>query len=268
MKSTISLSKKANLLRKKILKMAFEGNGIHLSSSLSIVDILAVLYWKQLRFSRNPTKNGGDKFILSKGHGASALYAVLAQKGIILGSQLSTYGKEGAYLGAHPEHLVKGVELSTGSLGHGLSVGAGMALSAKIDGRDSKVFVLLSDGECQEGSVWEAAIFARQHKLGNLVAIIDYNKLQAFGSIKKIGDLEPFMFKWQSFGWSVLEVDGHDLNQLERVFKAASLSKNKPVAIIAHTTPGKGISFFENKLEWHYLNLDEELYTKALKELT
>lgn len=265
MKKANDLKSKANLIRKEILKIAYEGHGAHISSSLSIVDILTVLYFRELRL--NPSGKSGDKFILSKGHGVSALYAVLAQKGIISKNQLYTYGKDGTLLGAHPEHSVDGVLLSTGSLGHGLSVGAGIALRAKIDEQDLRVFVLLSDGECQEGSVWEGAIFARQNKLDNLTAIVDYNKLQAFGRVKDIGNLEPFSQKWKSFGWSTVEVDGHDMTKLEKTLKSIPFRKGKPNTIIAHTIAGKGVSFIENKLKWHYLNLSEELFSKANQEL-
>ena len=171
-------------------------------------------------------------------------------------------------LGAHPEHgKLPGIELSTGSLGHGLPVGTGMALAEKLNGHNSKTFVLLSDGECDAGSVWEAALFAGQNKLDNLVAIVDYNKFQAFGKIKNIINLEPFFDKWKSFGWGTKEVDGHNLKELLKVIHSIPLMKNKPTAIIAHTISGKGVSFLENKLEWHYSNLSEKQYKKAIKEL-
>lgn len=263
-----SLEKEAKALRHEILKMAYEGHGIHISSSLSIADIITVLYFNEL--SVNPLKLKDpkrDKFILSKGHGVSALYAVLARKKFFPRRILSSYGQKGTILGAHPETAVRGVELATGSLGHGLSVGAGLAMAAKLDGNSSRTFVLLSDGECQEGSIWEAALFAGHNKLQNLISIIDYNKLQALGRVKEIGNLEPFATKWKSFGWEAVEIDGHDIKKLSETFRRTALGKNKPTAIIAHTVAGRGVSFLEDKLAWHYSNLSEELYLKAIAEL-
>jgi len=264
-----SLGNKAKKLRREIIQMAFKGHGIHLSSCLSIADILVVLYWNILKIKpKNPDYPKRDRFILSKGHAASALYAILAQKGFFPKKILETYGQEGTLLGAHPEYkTLPGIELSTGSSGHGLSVGIGMALAAKLNSYPSRIFVLLSDGECDEGSVWEAALFAGHHCLDNLVVIVDYNKFQAFGKIKEVIDLEPFVNKWRSFGWVTKEIDGHNLKQLQKTFNSVPLLKNKPTAIIAHTIAGKGVSFIENKIEWHYFNLSDEQYKKAIKEL-
>jgi len=270
MKSTEEhLKKKAKKLRKEIITMSFRGRGSHISSCLSIADILTVLYFNTLKI--HPKKHSHpkrDRFILSKGHAACALYVVLAHKGFFPKEYLETYGCDGTLLGAHPEYgKIPGIELSTGSLGHGLSVGTGMALAAKLDGSNHKVFVLLSDGECNEGSVWEAALFAGQNRLNNLVVIIDYNKLQAFGRVKNVIDLEPFYSKWESFGWAVKEVDGHNHKELLKVINSIPLKKDRPTTIITHTIAGKGVSFLENKLEWHYLNLTEEQYRKAIEEL-
>jgi transketolase len=263
------LKKKSIQLRRKIIQMAFAGNGSHISSCLSSTDILTVLYWKILRIKpKKPDYQKRDKFILSKGHTASALYAILAQKGFFPEKILETYGKEGTILGAHPEYqALPGIELSTGSLGHGLSIGIGKALAAKLNRHPSRIFVLLSDGECDEGSVWEAALFAGHHHLDNLVVIIDYNKFQAFGKTKDVIDLEPLAHKWRSFGWATKEIDGHNLKKIEKVLKVIPQVKKKPTVIIAHTISGKGISFLENKLEWHYFNLNKEQYKKSLEEL-
>lgn len=262
------LEKEARILRREILKLAFEGHGIHISSSLSIADIITVLYFNELKVNPLKLKDPKrDKFILSKGHGVSALYAALARRKFFPKRILSSYGQEGTILGAHPETAVSGVELATGSLGHGLSVGAGLAMAAKLDGTGSRTFVLLSDGECQEGSVWETALFAGHNKLENLISIIDYNKLQALGRVKEIGNLEPFALKWKSFGWEAIEIDGHNIKKLSETFNKTPLSKNKPTAIIAHTVAGRGVSFLEDNLAWHYSNLSKELYLKAIKEL-
>lgn len=263
------LEKKARDVRKELLRITFEGNGIHISSSMSIADILTVLYFKELRLNISNLKDENrDKFILSKGHGASALYAVLASRGILSNKVLNSYGKEGTSIGAHPETGVAGIELATGALGHGLTVGLGFALAAKLNKSKSRTFVLVSDGECQEGSIWEAALFAGHNKLDNLVVVVDYNKLQALGRVKNIGNLEPFSLKWRSFGWGVVEVDGNDIKSLTKTLGKIPLNGKKPTAIIAHTVAGKGVSFLENRLKWHYMNLNEEQYLKAIKELS
>lgn len=256
-------------IRKKIIDMAYKGNGAHISSCLSITDLLVVLYWDILKINpKKPKELSRDRFILSKGHAASALYAVLAQKGFFQHRYLETYGSNNTFLGVHPEYdTLPGIEFSTGSLGHGLSVGAGMALAAKLNKLECRTFVLISDGECNEGSVWEGVLFSAHMKLDNLIIIIDYNKLQAFGRTKDIMNLEPFAAKWRAFGWATIELDGHNLKQLQKVFHSIPLVKNKPTAFIAHTIAGKGVSFLEDKLEWHYLNLKKEQYKMALEEI-
>lgn len=266
-KSLTFLVKKAKILRKEIITMAYYGRGPHITSSLSIADILTVLYWDILKINpRNTSVKTRDRFILSKGHAVSALYAVLAHRGFFSRELLKTYGKNGTILAGHPEHLLAGIELSTGSLGHGLPVGTGMALSSKLDNKPYRVFVLVSDAECQEGTIWESVLLSAHHKLNNLCAIIDYNKLQAFGKTNKIVNLEPFAKKWKAFGWDIQEINGHDLKALQKAFNAFSKNKH-PTAVICHTIGGKGVSFMENQVKWHYHNLDETLYKRALEEI-
>lgn len=258
------LQKKAKEIRKIILELSFEGKKAHISSSLSIADILCVLYWDGLRIERTSKKNR-DRLILSKGHAACALYAVLLQKKILSRKITNSYGKNGTLLGVHPELVVPGIEFSTGSLGHGLSVGVGIALAGQRDGQKNKTYVLLSDAECQEGSVWEAAMFAGHHRLDTLVAIIDYNHMQAMGKTKNIINLEPLAEKWRAFGWTVLEIDGHDVQEISTAFSMSS--NGKPKVVICNTIAGKGVSFMQDRLEWHYHNLDKQQYNKALREI-
>ena len=255
------LKQKAAQLRKTIFKVICEGGGGHIPACLSIVEILTVLYHQILLIDPdNPKESDRDRFILSKGHAGVALYAVLAAKGFITHDQLATYGHSPTMLGGHPDmYKVPGVEASTGALGHGFGFGVGMALAGKMDGKNYRVFTLLGDGECQEGSVWEAAMFAPQHNLDNLIAIIDYNKLQALDRLENIVSLEPLADKWKSFGWEVRQVDGHDTPALLDIFQAVPFASGKPSLVIAHTIKGKGISFMENVSIWHYRlpNADE-----------
>jgi len=257
-------------IRKKILRMTYESQTAHIGSSLSCADILTVLYFKILKIDPdNSLSENRDRFILSKGHAAAALYAALSQRGFFPEETLENYCKDGGKLPGHStKGCVPGVEVSTGSLGHGLSMGAGMALAAKHDKKDYKTFVLMSDGECEEGSTWEAALFSAHHKLDNLIGIIDYNKLQAFGRTSEILNLEPLGKKWESFGWEVKEADGHNFSEIEKILSEIPFQKEKPSLMIAHTIKGKGISFMEDKLEWHYKNLNEEEYKSALQELS
>jgi len=252
-------------IRKKILKMMFDSQTSHTGSCLSCVEILTYLYFKVLR---NQLKENRDRFILSKGHAVAALYATLAQKGFFPEKILDGYCQDGGKLAGHStKGSVPGIEASTGSLGHGLPMGVGMALAGKRDKKNYRVFVLMSDGECDEGSNWEAALFATHHKLDNLIAIIDYNKLQAFGRTNEVLNLEPLADKWKAFGWQVKEVDGHNFSEIKKAFSKIPFRKGKPSLIIAHTIKGKGVSFMENKLEWHYRNLTEDEYKKAIKSL-
>lgn len=257
---TMDLQDKARRLRQMIFKAICNGGGGHIPASLSIVEILTVLYYNILKINTaRPKDPDRDRFILSKGHAGVALYAVLADKGFFDERHLDTFGRKGSFLGGHPDmHKVPGVEASTGALGHGLPFGVGIALAGKMDKKNYCVFVLLGDGECQEGTIWEAALFASQHKLDNLVAIIDCNKLQAMDTLNKIVSLEPLAGKWKAFGWEVIEVDGHDISRLTEVFKNIPLKKGKPTLVIAHTIKGKGISFMENVPIWHFRMPDEE----------
>ena len=255
------LQQKTRQLRKTIFEVICQGGGGHIPACLSVVEILTVLYHQVLRVDPdNPKDPDRDRFILSKGHASVALYAILADKGFISYEQLATYGHSGTMLGGHPDmYAVAGVEASTGALGHGFGFGVGVALAGKMDDKDYRVFTLLGDGECQEGSVWEAAMFAPQHNLDNLIAIIDYNKLQALDRLENIVSLEPLADKWKSFGWEVREVDGHDTPALLDIFQAVPFATGKPSLVIAHTIKGKGISFMENVPIWHYRlpNADE-----------
>ena len=223
-------------------------------SCLSIAEILTVLYFRILNIDpQDPRAKDRDRFILSKGHAGMALYSVLALKRFFDKELLFSSCRPGSILGGHPDmHKVPGVEASTGALGHGFPFAVGVALAGKIDQKRYKVFALLGDGECQEGSVWEAALFAPHHKLDNLTVIIDYNKLQAMDKIDHIVRLEPFVEKWKAFGWAVAQVNGHDIQGLYKVLSKTPLKKNKPTLVIAHTTKGKGISFMENVPIWHY----------------
>jgi len=260
MKQRTDLQEKAKELRTVIVRTICKGGGGHIPASLSIVEILIVLYCNILNINpKDPKDPRRDRFILSKGHAGVALYALLAEKGFFDKGLLDTFGKKGTILGGHPDmHKVPGVEASTGALGHGFPFGAGIVLAGKLDKRDYRVFVLLGDGECQEGSIWEAALFAPQHKLDNLVAIIDYNRHQAMDRVDNIVSVDPLADKWKAFGWEVREVDGHNMDELDKILRSVPFSKGKPSMVIAHTTKGKGVSFMEDKSIWHYRLPDEE----------
>jgi len=259
----------ANKIRNHALDMTSEGSSSHIGSVFSIADILACLYGGLMNVNpKNYKDKNRDRFILSKGHAGAGVYAVLAESGFFSTELLKTHYKDGSTLSGHVSHKnIPGVELSTGSLGHGLSVGVGLAISAKLDKRKNKVIVLLSDGECDEGSNWEAMMFASHHKLDNLIAIIDYNKLQSLDSIENTLNLEPLTDKLVAFGWNVIEVDGHNVEDISDSFKKASVFLHKPTCIIAHTTKGKGVSFFENKVLWHYRSAKGDEYENAKNEL-
>ena len=255
-------------IRRHVVKMVHACRGSHIASSLSIADILAVLYGSTMNISSDdPQAETRDRFILSKGHAAAALYAALAESSFFPVEQLSTYAMEGSTLLGHASHEVPGVELSTGALGHGLPVGAGLALAAKRGGSGYRSFVLMSDGEMDEGSNWEAALFGAHHKLNNLIAIIDYNKIQSFGRVSDVLGLEPLADKWRAFGWAVMELDGHDVDALEKAFSRLQQEAEKPSVIIAHTVKGKGVSFMEDDLAWHYKPPNDDQLVEALREL-
>jgi transketolase len=258
----------ANEIRRLSLQMVARAKASHIASALSIADIVAVLYSDVLRFDpARPVMPGRDRFILSKGHSCIAVYAALAEKGFFPVSELETYGQDHSNLMNHISHKVPGVEYSTGSLGHGLPLGVGKALAAKRQEADWRTFVLMSDGEMDEGSNWEALMFAAHHGLDNLVAIIDYNKLQSLATVEKTLGLEPLAEKLRAFGWSVKEADGHDLNQLNLALGSVPWEPGKPSMLIAHTIKGKGVSFMENKVEWHYRSPNPEQLALALSEL-
>lgn len=248
------LDERSIYLRKLVVRGLAGGGRGHLGPAMSLIEILRVLYDDVLRFQpQNPTWKNRDRCILSKGHGCLALYAILADKGFFPVETLDTFCKRDSILGGHPEAgKVPGVEASTGSLGHGMSIGLGMALAARIEKRDSRVYVIVGDGEINEGAVWEAALSAGKHGIDNYTVLVDYNKMQAGGTTRDIQDLEPLLDKWRSFGFAVTEVDGHDANALRSVLTAPPLVAGKPNAVICHTTKGKGIPFAENNPDWHH----------------
>ncbi len=249
-----TLNRRSRELRKDMVTMMEYGGRGHLASAFSLVEILSVLYDEILDFrpqdARWPQR---DRLILSKGHGCMALYALLADKGFFSKSEFLRFCKTDGILGGHPEYpRVPGVEASTGALGHGLSIGIGMALNARHERLKSRVVVIVGDGECNEGSVWEAAMCASKHCLDNLTVIVDYNKMQSYSATSKVLRLEPFALKWESFGFDVREVDGHSVTELGTVFKGLPFTTGKPNAIICHTVKGKGIPHVENDLSWHH----------------
>ncbi|MBS3132509.1 transketolase [Candidatus Woesearchaeota archaeon] len=247
------LDAKSKELRRTIIRILECSRRGHLGSAFSLVEIIRVLYDDVLRYkAENPGWEGRDRFILSKGHGCLALYAVLAEKGFFPESELWKFCKIDGILGGHPEPKIPGVEFSTGSLGHGFPVGIGMALNARYEKAGYRTFVVIGDGEADEGSVWEAALSAGKHKLDNLVVVMDYNKYQSYGPTVGIQDLEPLADKWRSFGFGVREVDGHDLDELKSAFSNLPVDAGKPSVVICHTMKGKGIKFAEGNMEWHH----------------
>ncbi len=256
----------AHQIRYEIIKMLVPLESHHIGCSLGIVEILTALYFEVMNIDpKNPEDINRDYFILSKGHAGASLYATLALRGFFDKKLLSQYDTNGGLLPEHASRVVSGVELSTGSLGHGLPVGLGLALSAKRDKRPNKVFVLMSDGELDEGSNWEAFLFASQHKLNNVIAIIDKNGLQGFGKTEEVISVEPIKEKLESFGWAVQEADGHDLQSLKKAMTEAQNSQSdKPNIIIAKTIKGRGIPFFEGKFESHYYSISEEKKAELL----
>ncbi|NQU75562.1 MAG: transketolase [Planctomycetes bacterium] len=258
----------ARRIRARSLRMVHEARASHIGACLSIADLLAVLYSQTLRVDPvNPNRPDRDRFILSKGHAAAVLYAVLAERGFFPARLLRQYCKDGSIFAGHCSHAVPGVEVSTGSLGHGLSIGAGMALAARRDKFATRVFVLTGDGECNEGSIWEAALFAGHHRLDNLVAIVDHNGLQGFGKTEDVLNPSPLAEKWRAFGWCAVEIDGHDHAQIGKVLSEVPAECGKPTAVIAETVKGKGVGFMENQLAWHYRSPDAEQLQLALVEV-
>ncbi len=259
----------AKKIRAYTLIMVHNGQSAHIGTNLSAADIVTVLYGSILRIDpKNPEWEGRDRFIMSKGHGAAVIWAALALKGFFPLEWLKTYYQDDGKLAGHVTKLnVPGVEFSTGSLGHGLPFGCGVALAGKRDEKSYRVFVVLSDGEMDEGSNWEAFLFAPHHKLDNLTVILDYNKIQSMAMVKETLGLEPLPEKLRAFGWDVKEIDGHSHEELEAALVESARKKGVPAFIVAHTIKGKGVSFMENRVEWHYNNVSEEQLQQALDEL-
>ena len=262
------LKKVADENRKLIVKVTQESGGGHFGASLSEVEILTALYWGVMKVDpKNASWPERDYFILSKGHGCAGFGPILAKKGFIPMEELKTFNQLGSCFGMHTTLKMVGVEHPTGSLGHGLSVGQGIALALKLDKKPNRVFILQGDGEIQEGTVWEVAMSAAKFKSDNLITIIDRNGLSMDGPTEEVMPLEPLADKWESFGWAVKVVDGHDMKSLLEVLNQVPFQKDKPSVIIANTVKGKGISFMENQYQWHYGYMDDEQYQKAVEEL-
>lgn len=260
---------KANALRAELLKMIHAAGSGHPGGSLSCIDIVAVLYNEVMKHDpKNPTWEERDRFVLSKGHVCPAVYEVLADCGYFPKSELMTLRKMGSNLQGHPcMHLTPGFDVSSGSLGQGLSIAAGMAMAAKMDGRGNRVYCLMGDGEQDEGQIWEAAMSAAHFKLDNLCAILDHNHLQIDGFTKDVMNIEPISDKWRAFNWNVIEIDGHDYAAIREGFAKAKDCKGKPSVLVAETVKGKGVSFMENVAKWHGVAPSDEDLKKALAEL-
>lgn len=268
MKSNDTRTSVANTVRKKILEMSYAAKVGHVGSAFSIVEILILIYFHILTITKTNKKIViQDSFILSKGHAANALYAVMHARGILSSLELATYCENNSLLEEHPNFTLAGIEVSTGSLGHGLSIGVGLALAARVQKKKKKIIVLISDAECDEGSTWEAALSAAHHNLNSLFVFLDYNKVQAMGKVSDVLGLEPLKQKWQSFGWEVYDVDGHSLTKLKNIWDTKNTTFKRPTLFLCHTIRGKGVSFMEHKTAWHYKNPDEQEYKKAVKEL-
>ncbi|MBL8210460.1 MAG: transketolase [Bryobacterales bacterium] len=258
----------ARSIRLHALRMTSAGGGSHIGSIFSCADILAVLYGSVVNVDpHRPDMPDRDRFVMSKGHAGAGLYAVLAELGFFPVQKLLTHYQDDSDLCGHVTHEVPGIDISTGSLGHGLSIAAGMAYAGKLKGAAHRIFCLLSDGECDEGSIWEAALFASHHGLSNLVAIVDYNRIQGIGPVDEILKLDPFAEKWSAFGWEVREVDGHDHDGLHNALDSPNTDSTRPVCVIAHTVKGKGVSFMENTVLWHYRVPKGAEFDAALQEL-
>jgi transketolase len=265
-----SLQALARDLRSRIIETSSRTGTPHLASCLSCVDILTALYFSVLRIDpANPGHPTRDRFILSKGHGAPALFQVLAKRGFYPEAMLDTYGQDGGVFAEHPptpDHLA-GIEAATGSLGHGLPIGLGMALAGRIRGQSYNVYAVLSDGECNEGSVWEAAMLAAAQRVSNLCVVVDFNKWQATGRSQEVMALDPLAEKWRAFGWNAVEVDGHDMEALLAALQGFPAGNGKPTAIVAHTVKGKGVSFMEDDNNWHYRTPTADEVIAAKREL-
>lgn len=255
-----------NQIRRIIIDQSKRAHVGHIGSALSIADLVAALYGDILRIAGHDDPER-DRFVLSKGHAVLAVYAALFLKGWMTEETLDTYCGDGTLLGVHPEHALPGIDFSVGSLGQGLSMGAGAALAARLQSSPRRVFVLVSDAECNEGSLWEAVMFAAHHRLANLVVIVDLNGQQALGYTREVLDLSPLADRWRAFGWDTHEVDGHDVEALEETVGALNTTSGPPHALIASTIFGKGVSYMEGQVKWHYWPMSEEEYRQAVREL-
>jgi transketolase len=256
----------AHDVRRLILEQSRRAHVGHIGSAMAIADIVTLLYDRLLN-GQDPDSPDRDRVVLSKGHAALALYAALHLNGYITADDLNTYCADDSLLGVHPEPELKGVDFATGSLGQGLSIGAGAALAAHIQGSKRRVFVVNSDAECNEGSIWEAVMFAAQHKLANLVSIVDINAQQAFGYTRDVIDMEPMAEKWRAFGWDVHEVEGHDVDGMESVVAQLDFESGAPHVLLARTTFGRGVSYMESEIQWHYLPMSDEQFARALADI-
>ena len=256
----------ATAVRRTVLDCAKRAGVGHIGPALSVADIITAIYGGVLR-AAHPHDESRDRFVLSKGHAALALYAALVQRGWLRRDALDSYCTDGTLLGVHPDHRVPGIDFSTGSLGHGLSLGAGAALAARLRQRDSRVFVLMSDAECNAGASWEAIMFAAHHRLANLVALVDVNGQQALGYTKDVLDLTPLASRWRAFGWDTHEVDGHDVPALIQTVQLLDSTPGPPHVLLCRTVFGKGVSFMERQIKWHYWPMSDDEYRQALSEL-
>jgi transketolase len=257
-------------LRKRLVTTSANAKIPHLGSCLSCVELLVQLYWQELRIDPlNPEDPDRDRFLLSKGHGAPILFQVLAERGFYPMERLEDFGKPGSVFHEHPPKpgYIPGIEAATGSLGHGLPMALGMALAARIQKRPTRCYALLGDGECNEGSIWEAAMLAAAQKVDTLTAIVDFNKWQATGRSQEVMALDPLAVKWEAFGWHALEIDGHDFNAIDQALESARAETTRPSVIVAHTVKGKGISFMEDDNNWHYRTPNAQELDAALAEL-
>jgi transketolase len=254
-------------IRRIVIEQSKRANVGHIGSSLSVADILGTLYAGVLQ-GDGPDDPGRDRMVLSKGHASLALYGALHECGVIGADELVSFCVDGSRLGTHPDHVLPGVDFSTGSLGHGLSLATGSALAARLSGSARRTFVLMSDAECNEGSVWEAVMFAAHHRLGNLVVVVDVNGQQALGYTHEVLDLSPLEERWRAFGWDAHVVDGHDHAALRGAVDALAYGESRPHVLLAQTVFGHGVSYMEREIRWHYLPMDDGQYASALAELS
>ena len=254
-------------IRRIVIEQSKRANVGHIGSSLSVADIVGTLHAGVLR-GAGPDDPERDRFVLSKGHASLALYAALHETGVIDGDELASFCVDGSRLGTHPDHVVPGIDFSTGSLGHGLSIAAGSALAARLAGSPRRTYVLMSDAECNEGSVWEAVMFAAHHRLSSLVLIVDVNGQQALGRTSDVIDLAPLDERWRAFGWDVHTVDGHDHGALRAVLDGLAYDEGLPHVLLAQTVFGRGVSYMEREIAWHYLPMNDQQYATALGELS